>query len=60
MVLAEGRSRDTDAIEAIAREVGCAYRERAEHAGRVTVTVWPSDGPANGWLLQATCGDDAF
>lgn len=60
MVLAEGRSHDTEAIEAIAREVGCAYRERAEHAGRVTVTVWPADGPANGWLLQATCGEDSL
>ncbi len=42
-------------ILTIAKSVGCAYREQAGFEGTVTVTVWPEDGPAAGWILQATC-----
>jgi hypothetical protein len=40
---------------AIAREIGCAWRERMQLDEKVTVTVWPTGGPLGGWVAQATC-----
>ena len=46
---------DEAAAVAVAREIGCAWRERMELDERVTVTVWPESGPLEGWVAQATC-----
>lgn len=40
---------------AVAREIGCAWRERMQMDEKVTVTVWPTGGPLGGWVAQATC-----
>lgn len=53
IVLAE--SAGETAAAAIAREVGCSWRERIEVEETVTVTVWPKTGPLEGWIVQATC-----
>ena len=45
-----------DALAAgVAEEIGCAYRERTGFDGEVTVTVWPAEGPEDGWIVQSTC-----
>ena len=54
VLVRDPQRRQTD-IQAIAETVGCAYRDQAGYPGTVTVTVWPEDGPAAGWILQATC-----
>mgnify|MGYP003627218857 CR=1 FL=1 len=46
---------DEAAASAIAREIGCAWRDRMQMEEIVTVTVWPEDGPFGGWVAQATC-----
>jgi len=46
---------DSDEAAAIAREIGCAWRARMQLDEKVTVTVWPPDGPLSGWVAQGTC-----
>jgi len=46
---------DAEAAAAIARDVGCGYREQLALEAPVTVTVWPEGGPAEGWVAQASC-----
>jgi hypothetical protein len=46
---------DAAGAAAIAREIGCAWRERMQLEEKVTVTVWPDSGPLGGWIAQATC-----
>ena len=53
IVLAEPAGKS--AAAAIAREIGCTWRERMELDEKVTVTVWPKTGPLQGWVAQATC-----
>jgi hypothetical protein len=43
------------AAAAIARDIGCSWRERMDLDEPVTVTVWPASGPLEGWVAQATC-----
>src|SRR5690606_2203851 len=49
------REVSAEAAAALAREIGCEYRRRLERREAVTVTVWPKEGPAAGWLAQAAC-----
>ena len=46
---------DKASATAIAREIGCTWRERMQLDETVTVTVWPQSGPLEGWVAQATC-----
>ena len=46
---------DEEEAAAIAREIGCAWRTRMQLDEKVTVTVWPPNGPLSGWVAQATC-----
>ncbi len=39
----------------VAEEIGCAYRTQTGFDGEVTVTVWPAEGPEDGWIVQSTC-----
>ncbi len=54
IVLADQSQNETHAA-GLAAEIGCAYREQTEFEGEVTVTVWPAEGPENGWVVQSTC-----
>ena len=54
IVLADQTQNDTYAAN-LAAEIGCAYRDQTEFDGEVTVTVWPAEGPENGWVVQTTC-----
>ncbi len=54
IVLAD-QSRDDTHAAGLAEEIGCAYRDQTKFDGEVTVTVWPAEGPENGWVVQSTC-----
>ena len=55
VVLHAEQGDDVAVAAAIAREVGCGYREQLAYEPVVTVTVWPEAGPAEGWVAQASC-----
>ncbi|MBO22063.1 MAG: hypothetical protein CMM26_06815 [Rhodospirillaceae bacterium] len=44
-----------DWAEMIAREVACTWRDLLDPRRDVTATVWPLDGPGDGWLNQTRC-----
>ncbi len=55
VVLVPELGADAETAKAIAREVGCGYRDQAGFDGPVTVTVWPEEGPTGDWVAQARC-----
>jgi hypothetical protein len=54
IVLADRTQNETSAA-GVAEEIGCAYRTQTGFDGEVTVTVWPAEGPEDGWIVQSTC-----
>jgi len=55
LVLREDLYADAGAVETVARQIACGYRERVKVEGPVTVTVWAPGGPATGVAGRFSC-----